>query len=166
MLKIFTIKYEERTESFNDGALSNFLSDKELLRWESHFFERKNEYFWTVLVEYRLAVTAAAGPIGKPEKSKDERYKELLTDNDWPLFNRLREWRAERSKAEGVPPYIICTNTQLAKITVMRPSSLNALQSIEGIGRAKSEKYGTEILQLIASYGAPEATTKKENRND
>jgi hypothetical protein len=31
MLKIFTIKYEERTESFNDGALSNFLSDKELL---------------------------------------------------------------------------------------------------------------------------------------
>jgi hypothetical protein len=47
MLKIFTIKYEERTESFNDGALSNFLSDKELLRWESHFFERKNEYLFT-----------------------------------------------------------------------------------------------------------------------
>jgi len=44
MLKIFTLKYEERTESFNDGVMSNFLADKEILRWESHFFERKNEY--------------------------------------------------------------------------------------------------------------------------
>jgi len=32
MLKIFTIKYEEKTESFNNGALTNFLADKELLR--------------------------------------------------------------------------------------------------------------------------------------
>ena len=51
MLKIFTLKYEERTESFNDSVMSNFLVDKEILQWGSHFFERKNEYFWTVLVE-------------------------------------------------------------------------------------------------------------------
>jgi hypothetical protein len=50
MLKIFTLKYEERTV-FNDCVMSNFLADKEILRWESQFFERKNEYFWTVLVE-------------------------------------------------------------------------------------------------------------------
>jgi hypothetical protein len=43
MLKVFTLKYEERTESFNDSLMSNFLADKEILRWESHFFERKNE---------------------------------------------------------------------------------------------------------------------------
>jgi hypothetical protein len=39
MLKIFTLKYEERTV-FNDSVMSNFLADKEILRWESHFFER------------------------------------------------------------------------------------------------------------------------------
>ena len=91
MLKIFTLKYEERTESFNDSVMSNFLADKEILRWESNFFERKNEYFWMVLVEYRPAAISQTEPTRKTEKGRDESYKELLTENDWPLFNVLRE---------------------------------------------------------------------------
>jgi superfamily II DNA helicase RecQ len=55
----------------------------------------------------------------------------LLSENDWPLFKVLREWRGELSKKEGIPPYIICTNIKLAKLAVMRPSSLNGLQEID-----------------------------------
>jgi len=151
MLKIFTLKYEEISETFNDSILSNFLSDKEILQWESHFFDRKNEYFWTILVEYRTIIPSQTDPISKTVKTKDESYKEILTENDWPLFKVLREWRSQRCKEEGIPPYIICNNIQLARITVTRPSSLNALQEIEGIGKAKIEKYGKDILQIIAS---------------
>ncbi|TFH42044.1 MAG: hypothetical protein E4G94_06960, partial [ANME-2 cluster archaeon] len=50
-------------------------------------------------------------------------------------------------------PYIICTNIQLAKLAVMRPSSLNGLQEIEVIGKSKTEKYGKNSLQIISSYG-------------
>jgi hypothetical protein len=32
MLKIFTLKYEEKSECFNDSAMHNFLSDKEILK--------------------------------------------------------------------------------------------------------------------------------------
>ena len=42
MLKLFTLKYEERGESLNDAVMSNFLYDKEVLRWESHLFKRKS----------------------------------------------------------------------------------------------------------------------------
>lgn len=161
MLKIFTLKYEERSERFNDSIMINFLADKELLRWESHFFERKNEYFWTVLLEYRMSFPLQTGPIGKNEGNKNESYKEMLTDNDWPLFNVLREWRTDMSKKEGIPPYVICNNIQLAGITVKRPASLNALQEIEGIGKAKIEKYGKELLQIIASYGNPDENEKE-----
>lgn len=63
----------------------------------------------------------------KAEK-KEEGYKTILTDADWPLFKMLKEWRGEESKKEGVPSYIICNNMQLARISVMRPTSLNALQ--------------------------------------
>jgi ATP-dependent DNA helicase RecQ len=80
---------------------------------------------------------------------KDEKYKEILTENDWPIFKRLKEWRAEKCKKEGVPPYIVFTNLQLAKIAATRPTSLNAIQQIEGIGNSKREKYGNEILQII-----------------
>ena len=90
MLELFTLKYEERTV-FNDSVMSNFLADKEILRWESQFFERKNEYFWSVLVEYRLSFISQTEPTRKTEKGRDESYKELLTENDWPLFNVLRE---------------------------------------------------------------------------
>jgi hypothetical protein len=37
MLKVFTIKFENNLESFNDSALSNFISDKEITRWEYVF---------------------------------------------------------------------------------------------------------------------------------
>ncbi|NQE46030.1 hypothetical protein C5S31_08420 [ANME-1 cluster archaeon GoMg2] len=97
--------------------MSNFLADKEILRWESHFFERKNEYFWTVLVEYRPVAISQTEPVRKTEKGRDESYKEMLTETDGPLFNVLWEWRAERSKEEEIPPYVICTNFLLAKAT-------------------------------------------------
>jgi hypothetical protein len=48
--------------------MSNFLADKEILRWESPFFERKNEYFWTALVEYRPMAISLTEPTRKTEK--------------------------------------------------------------------------------------------------
>jgi hypothetical protein len=97
MLELFTSKYEERTV-FNDSVMSNFLADKEILRWEGHFFERKNEYFWTDLVEYRPAAISQTEPVRKTEKGRDESYKELLTENDLPLLNVLREWNTSEDQ--------------------------------------------------------------------
>ena len=76
------------------------------------------------------------------------------------MFKRLREWRGETSKAERVPPYIIFTNMQLAKIAITRPESLNALQGIEGVGNVKRKKYGEQLIELIKSFGI---NVKKED---
>ena len=165
MLKIFTITFEDNVESFNDSILTNFLADKEVIKWESHFFERKNDYFWTVIIEYTAVSPSSRSVSGKTEPKREEEYKALLTENDWPLFKVLREWRGETSKKEGVPPYIIFTNMQLAKIAVTRPKSLNALQEIEGIGTAKRARYGPALLQLIASYGLPVKTGSGEGED-
>jgi hypothetical protein len=74
-VKIFTLKYVERTESFNDRVISNFLADKEILSRESHFFERKNDYFQAVLLQHRPLVTAQTEPVRKTEKSRDGSYR-------------------------------------------------------------------------------------------
>jgi superfamily II DNA helicase RecQ len=165
MLKIFTIKFESSVECFNDSMLSNFLSDKAVVRWESHFFTNKNEYYWTVMVEYKPLSPPSVPLSIKKEKNKNEEYKKILTGNDWPLFKRLREWRGEKGKAQGVPPYIILTNVQLAHISVTRPQSLNALQEIQGIGNAKKQKYGNEIIHIIKSFGLPLQENKVEEHN-
>lgn len=163
MLKIFTIKFEESIESFNDSMLYNFLGDKELVSWDAQFFQRKDAYFWTVMVEYRQAGhTSREHKIGKGKK--DDSYKDILTEKDWPLFKVLKEWRGETSKKEGVPPYIICTNRQLAEVAVKRPASLNALHDINGIGEAKIRKYGRALIGLVSSHGIA-VSTYSEARN-
>ncbi|KAF5430769.1 hypothetical protein C5S36_12245 [Candidatus Methanophagaceae archaeon] len=44
-------------------------------------------------------------PIKRTEKSRDESYKEMHTETNWPLFNGLRKWgEREQSKEEGIPP--------------------------------------------------------------
>ncbi len=64
------------------------------------------------------------------------------------LFNLLRDWRSQRSKKEGVPPYILFTNQQLTDIVKKRPQSLAELTQIAGIGKGKADKYGEEILSI------------------
>jgi ATP-dependent DNA helicase RecQ len=165
MIKVFTLKFENSIEGFDDSALSNFLPGKDLVRWECRFFRHVNELYWTVIVEYK--VISAGGESLKVKKGakRDEKYKDLLSKDDWPLFNHLRDWRAEKAKKEGVPLYIIFNNLQLAKITAARASSLNALQQIEGIGNSRKQKYGGEVTQLIKNFGASSKLEKHEENN-
>ena len=45
---------------------------------------------------------------------------------------------------------MVCTNQQLAAMIKARPQSMAKLGTIDGIGKAKLEKYGQEILALLA----------------
>ncbi|MEM9290879.1 MAG: ATP-dependent DNA helicase RecQ [Acidobacteriota bacterium] len=66
------------------------------------------------------------------------------------LLQRLREWRTQRAKERGVPAYVILTNRSLEALAVERPLHAEALLAIPGIGPAKLESYGEELLSLVA----------------
>lgn len=66
------------------------------------------------------------------------------------LFGRLRAWRSERARADGVPPYVVFSDEALRGIVSARPRTREELLSIRGIGPAKVEKYGAEVLALVA----------------
>lgn len=63
----------------------------------------------------------------------------------------LRAWRLERSKADGVPAYVVLSDKHLEGIAERMPSTLEALRSCPGIGPAKLDAYGDEILEVLAS---------------
>jgi len=70
---------------------------------------------------------------------------------DWtPDAQRLREWRRERASADGVPPYVVFHDTVLHAIADRRPSSLGELAQISGVGPAKLERYGADVLAALA----------------
>jgi DNA helicase II / ATP-dependent DNA helicase PcrA len=69
---------------------------------------------------------------------------------EWtPGAQRLREWRATRAKSDGVPPYVVFHDSVLHEIAAARPASLGELAQISGVGPAKLERYGDDLLALV-----------------
>lgn len=162
-MRVFTLRFDPVTERFDDSVVVGFLADKEVLAIRDHFFVRDGVPYLTLVARYRTGV-APAPATGRPDASRDDSWRELLTDADWPLFDTLRAWRVERAKREGVPPYVICNNRQLAETVKARPPTLAALGRIEGFGEAKLKKYGQDLLALVA--GAAPANPAPDPASD
>src|SRR5690606_28406324 len=62
----------------------------------------------------------------------------------------LRAWRRERSRADGVPAYVVLNDRHLRGIAERRPRTERELAACPGIGPAKLAAYGDELLALVA----------------
>ena len=78
------------------------------------------------------------------------------TTGDDALRERLRAWRLERARADGVPAFVVFADTTLDELVRIRPRDRGALLEVSGIGPTKLERYGDALLALIASL-EPEA---------
>ena len=73
---------------------------------------------------------------------------------DDPLLASLKRWRLERSKEEGKPAYVVFHDATLAEIAARRPASLAELGGVAGVGPAKLERYGEDVLAAVAAAAA------------
>ena len=147
---ILTLRFDDLLDTFDDSPFKEFAKDKRIIDLSDHFFIHDGLPYLTLVIQYKLTIPVI--PESKNQSKKhDSSWKELLRPKDYPLFNALREWRKARGKEAGMPSYIICTNRQLALVVNHRPTNLAQLGEIRGFGKAKLEKYGKEILDLVAS---------------
>ncbi|MFN2587793.1 MAG: ATP-dependent helicase [Actinomycetota bacterium] len=68
---------------------------------------------------------------------------------DDPVYQALKAWRLERSRRDGVPAYVIFHDATLQEIAQASPSSLVQLARISGVGPAKLDRYGGEVLVTL-----------------
>jgi len=68
-----------------------------------------------------------------------------------PLLQSLKDWRRERSVKDHVPAFVILHDSTLEHLCVAKPKTLNELRKIPGIGDAKLDRYGSEILEALRS---------------
>ena len=73
-----------------------------------------------------------------------------LTAEGEQLAGRIREWRAAEAKRLKVPAYVVLHDRTLAALARARPKNPRELLGIDGIGPAKVERFGEEILRLCA----------------
>ena len=69
---------------------------------------------------------------------------------DSELGQRLRAWRTEKARSLGVPAYVVLHDRTLAALSASRPADRSGLLAVPGMGPAKVEKYGDELLQVLA----------------
>ena len=70
-----------------------------------------------------------------------------------PLFDALREARRKLAADAGVPPYVVFHDSTLREIAATKPSNLNELSKVQGVGAVKLERYGVAMLDALSAYG-------------
>lgn len=71
----------------------------------------------------------------------DERAVRIASD--------LKEWRKKVAEEENIPPYIIFNDKTIADIAAKKPRTHDALLDVFGLGKAKSERYGSAIIRIV-----------------
>jgi ATP-dependent DNA helicase RecQ len=85
----------------------------------------------------------------KPAKSKG--YVESdLSKEEQAIFDKLRWWRVETARKHNVPAYVIFHDATMREIAKIKPTSMDELRHVSGVGEKKLETYGAEIIALVS----------------
>ncbi len=107
-----------------------------------------NALSWEVLRKQRtvmIAVPKRVDVVDNTATAKAKAEAELL-------FERLRSLRKRLADEQGVPPYVIFTDSSLRAMAQQKPGSLQSFGNVSGVGRRKLERYGNEFVAEIRAY--------------
>jgi len=158
----------DRIRSFGHDTLSTYGIGKHLStdEWRSVFRQLVARGLLDVEAQYgSLRLTESCREILRGEASislrKDIKMSAtrfakqkgvLVDDEDQALWNALRACRKRLAEENNVPPYVIFHDATLREMLEQRPSRLNDLLSITGIGESKLERFGEEFLDVILNF--------------
>jgi ATP-dependent DNA helicase RecQ len=93
----------------------------------------------------------------KAEKGKPQKRARVETESwagvDRDLFDHLRALRLSLARSRGVPPYVIFHDTTLRELARLKPTSVDALRHIYGVGARKAEDLGETVIAAIVEFG-------------
>ncbi|MBC7694890.1 MAG: AAA family ATPase [Burkholderiales bacterium] len=87
-------------------------------------------------------------------KSKKAQVNININVPNLQLYGTIKKWRDDLASEKNSPVYIILPQKSLVELVTILPSTIAELESIKGIGKAKSKQYGRDLLVLIADYCA------------
>ncbi|MBN2217033.1 MAG: DNA helicase RecQ [Pirellulales bacterium] len=91
----------------------------------------------------------------RPKKPRREQtpVEEASWDQvDRALFDRLRQWRRDVAETRGVPPYVIFHDRTLRALAAARPTRVDELHNIHGMGEKRLADFGADLIQVIGDY--------------
>ena len=81
------------------------------------------------------------------------------------LLEKLRSLRKRLADEQGVPPYIVFTETSLRQMAQSLPRSLTVFGQISGVGSRKLEQYGQVFVDAINAFCDENGLTLEPSQN-
>lgn len=149
-------------------SASVFMKDKAVDAYMNYIYCPVQELAFSSCYEYfeyeKKPESEAVGSEEKvnAKKVNAERINTEKSDADKPavpakipdtaLARELRSWRYERANEIDKPAFVVFSNAALAGITHLRPTTLTELLKVPGVGPAKVNAYGEEIIGIVRSH--------------
>ncbi|KFC17946.1 HRDC domain-containing protein [Epilithonimonas lactis] len=141
-VKILKVRISDQFQNMDEAVLNDYLERYEIININSQLVQDEIN-FWSVFINYEEKQV-------KPKSNKtNANPEEELSEEEMIIYQKLKNWRAEKSREWQLPPYIIFHNTHLIAIAKHKPSNFEDLENVKGLGRSKIEKFGTEIIQVL-----------------
>ncbi len=102
------------------------------------------------LREHGQAPPSLPTPAPKPITARPPEDLAQAPSRDDALFGKLRAWRMEQARKEQIAPFMIFSDAVLHELASYKPLSRQELLNVKGIGENKAQKYGAQVLQIIA----------------
>lgn len=141
-VKVLKIRISDQFQNMDEAILNDYLERYDIVDLNTQLVQGDIN-FWSVFINYEEKQI-------KPTSSKTNvNPDEQLSDEETIIYDKLKNWRAEKAKESQLPPYIIFHNAHLVAIAKHKPSNFEDLENIKGLGKAKIEKYGVEIIEVL-----------------
>lgn len=87
------------------------------------------------------------------KKPKSSQVALELDSEQEERFERLKVWRKEKAKELDAPAFVVFSDQTLKHLAIQNPQSIDGMRSIYGIGEAKLEKFGWDVLAELTAGG-------------
>jgi ribonuclease D len=92
----------------------------------------------------------SAGPLERLPQLPRRDGTDGLTEAEFELHERLKEWRTERAKREGFDAALVLNRHVLVRLAQHKPRHLEELERIEGLQPWQAQRYGPELCAFVA----------------
>jgi ATP-dependent DNA helicase RecQ len=107
----------------------------------------------------KVKLTTVLKKVIDKNETKESKTKPKPAANS--LFETLRKLRYEIAKEDEVPAYVIFSDAALRQMETLRPMSDEEFLAIDGVGKTKLEKYGSEFINAIVEFQKSKTSNSK-----
>lgn len=143
-VRVFTIPLFDNLAQTDE--MNAFLRSQKVLTLDRQQVTVGEQAFWTFCVTY-MPQGGYSNSGGQQAKGGKVDYKNVLDQETFAVFSRLRSIRKQLAEQDAIPAYAVFTDSELAEIAQLEHIDPLSIQTIQGIGQKKADKYGAVLCE-------------------